>query len=157
AHLTWRPSYAALARHFRVIAMDLPGHGRGRRTRHFSLEACADDAAHVLESLGIERCVIAGYSLGGPIAKLIWRRHPRRVAGLVLAATAMEFANSRRGRVLRLLAPIAAALVFIRPEAVRRRLVERTHERLERSDVHAEVVTELAGHHPPTLLAAARA
>ena len=32
-----------------------------------------------------------GYSMGGPIAQLIWRRHPDRVAGLVLCATAADF------------------------------------------------------------------
>ncbi|HVN39409.1 MAG TPA: alpha/beta fold hydrolase [Myxococcota bacterium] len=157
AHLTWRPSYAALAKHFRVITMDLPGHGRGRRTRRFSLEECADDAAHVLEALGIERCVIAGYSLGGPIAKLLWQRHRARVAGLVLAATAMEFLPGGRGRILRMLAPIATALVFTRPAAVRRELIERTCERLDRSCADADVATELSGHHLLTVLEAARA
>src|SRR5262245_24140437 len=129
AHLTWRPSYAALAKHFRVITMDLPGHGRGRRTRQFSLADCADDAAHVLEALRVERCVVAGYSLGGPIAKLLWQRHRERVAGLVLAATAMEFVPGARGTLLRMLAPLAAALVSMRPAAVRRELLERTRDR----------------------------
>ena len=52
----------------------------------FRLEDCADDAAAVAEQLGIERLVV-GYSMGGLVAQLVWRRHPHLVAGLVLCST----------------------------------------------------------------------
>src|SRR5437763_1097691 len=78
--LNWSPSYAALAQHFRVISIDHRGHGRGLRTKDFQLEECADDVAAIADALGIRRFIPVGYSMGGPIATLVWRRHPDRVA-----------------------------------------------------------------------------
>lgn len=99
ADLNWFTSYAALATRFRVLALDHHGHGGGlRSTRRFSLEACADDAIALCDVLGVEQAIVAGYSMGGPVAMLTWRRHRERVAGLVLAATAPYFSGSRHER-----------------------------------------------------------
>jgi pimeloyl-ACP methyl ester carboxylesterase len=87
--LNWFQVFEPLGRHFHVVAPDMRGHGRGlRSSQRFSLAACADDVAATCEQLGIDRAVMAGYSLGGPVAQLTWRRHPELVDGLVLAATA---------------------------------------------------------------------
>jgi 3-oxoadipate enol-lactonase len=92
ADLNFFTAYAPLAEHFGVVAYDHRGHGRGLRTRRsFRLEDCADDAVAVADALGIERFVPVGYSMGGPIAQLVWRRHAARVIGLVLCATAARF------------------------------------------------------------------
>ncbi len=86
--LNWHQAFEPLGHHFRVIAPDLRGHGRGIRSwRRFRLEDCADDVAALLDQLGIESAIAVGYSMGGPVAKLLWRRHPSRVSGLVLCAT----------------------------------------------------------------------
>lgn len=99
-YLNWYPSFGPLAQHFRVVAMDLRGHGRGiPLTRRFRLADCADDAVAVADQLGIDRFIPVGYSLGGPVAQLIWRRHPERVAGLVLAATTRNFMGTPQERV----------------------------------------------------------
>jgi 3-oxoadipate enol-lactonase len=99
AYLTWYPSFPALGREFRVAAMDLRGHGRGMECRgRFRLEDCADDAVALADALGIERFIAVGYSIGGPIAQLAWRRHPDRVAGLVLAATSRNYGGTTRER-----------------------------------------------------------
>src|SRR4051794_35060231 len=95
ADLNWRPSYEALSHHFRVVALDHRGHGRGIRSRRpFRLGDCADDAAALADTLGIERFIAVGYSMGGPVAELTWKRHRDRVEGLVLCATAARFAPS---------------------------------------------------------------
>lgn len=100
ADLNWFAVYERLSRHFRVIAPDHRGHGRGIRTRKpFRLADCADDAACLLSELGIESAIPVGYSMGGPIAMLMWRRHRPMVDGLVLCATAGSFAHSRLERV----------------------------------------------------------
>jgi len=92
--LNWFACYRPLGRHFRVLAMDQRGHGRGIRSwRPFRLEDCADDVAAVAESLGVDRLIPVGYSMGGPIAELTWRRHRDIVAGLVLCATGRSFAR----------------------------------------------------------------
>jgi 3-oxoadipate enol-lactonase len=59
------------------------------------LEDCADDAIAVADTLGIDRFIPVGYSMGGPIAQLTWRRHGDRVIGLVLCATAARFNSSQ--------------------------------------------------------------
>jgi pimeloyl-ACP methyl ester carboxylesterase len=65
------------------------GHGRGiRNGRRFRLADCADDAAATLDELGIRSVIAVGYSLGGPVAQLLWRRHREKVDGLVLCSTA---------------------------------------------------------------------
>lgn len=91
--------YEALSEHWRVVAFDHRGHGRGLRTRRsFRLEDCADDAVRIADALGIDTFVPVGYSMGGPIAQLVWRRHRERVDGLVLCATAPYFAGRRPER-----------------------------------------------------------
>lgn len=98
-YLNWYPSFGPLAQNFRVVAMDLRGHGRGiPLTRRFRLADCADDAVAVADELGIDRFIPVGYSLGGPVAQLVWRRHPERVAGLVLAATTRNFMGTPQER-----------------------------------------------------------
>jgi 3-oxoadipate enol-lactonase len=97
ADLNWWFAYKTLSRHFRVLAIDHRGHGRGvRPERHFRLADCADDAVAAADMLGIDKFIPVGYSMGGPIAQLIWRRHPERVTGLVLCATSRDFQGSIR-------------------------------------------------------------
>ena len=89
--LTWFPTVAELARTHRVIAFDQRWHGRGPRADRFSLHDCADDVAAVITALGLERPIVAGYSMGGVIAQRTWRQHPDLIGGLVLAATSDHF------------------------------------------------------------------
>jgi 3-oxoadipate enol-lactonase len=93
ADLNWFAQYAPLsAAGFRVLAVDHRGHGRGMRAlADFRLTDCADDAVGVLRELGIESALVAGYSMGGPIALLTARRHPAAVRGLVLCATSSNW------------------------------------------------------------------
>jgi pimeloyl-ACP methyl ester carboxylesterase len=91
AYLSWYPTFAPLARNYRVLTFDQRWHGRGIRSDRFRFADCADDVVAVLDALGIEQAIIAGYSMGGAIAQLTWQRNPERVAGLVLCSTARNF------------------------------------------------------------------
>jgi len=97
--LNWFQAFEPLARHFRVVAIDHRGHGRGIRAwRRFRLADCADDCAALLDELGIDQAIAVGYSMGGPIAQLLWHRHPEKVAGLVFCATSNRFVPGVRER-----------------------------------------------------------
>ena len=99
--LNWFTAFGPLSQRYRVIAPDMRGHGRGIRSRRrFRLADCADDVAALLDHLGAEPAIVVGYSMGGPIAQLLWRRHPDRVAGLVLCATSYRFVRGARERLI---------------------------------------------------------
>ena len=99
ADLNWFTCFETLGRHFRVLAPDHRGHGRGLRpSGGFRLADCADDVAAIADVFGVNTFIPVGYSMGGAIAQLLAQRHEMRVRGLVLAATAGYFASSRDER-----------------------------------------------------------
>jgi pimeloyl-ACP methyl ester carboxylesterase len=93
----WAPQLATLRRQYRCIAPDLRGFGESPARPPYSMDQYADDIAHLLDTLGIERAVIGGLSMGGYITFAFWRRHRERVLGLVLADTRAG-ADSDEGR-----------------------------------------------------------
>ncbi|MGC4935786.1 alpha/beta fold hydrolase [Gordonia sp. DT30] len=108
--LCWYPVLPELNRRYRVITLDHRWHGRGIRSDRFDLLDCADDVAALADVLGIEHFVSAGFSMGGGISQLVWRRHRDRVGGLVLCSTGPYFSThdphqraqaERAGRLLR--------------------------------------------------------
>jgi pimeloyl-ACP methyl ester carboxylesterase len=112
ADLNFFHAYAGLAESYRVIALDLRGHGRGMRsTEPFSLEDCADDAAALVGQLRAEHVIAVGYSMGGPVAMLLARRHPGTVEALVMQATALEWRRTASERMVwRLLSVLELSL-----------------------------------------------
>ncbi|MGH3873013.1 MAG: alpha/beta fold hydrolase [Pseudonocardiaceae bacterium] len=116
AELNWSAVFAALGRHFRVLAFDQRGHGRGLGcVGGYRLEQCADDVAAVAIALGVRRFVVVGYSMGGLIAQLCWRRHPQLTAGLVLCATARSIAGAQWARWSMLMMPAVTAAAVSMP------------------------------------------
>ncbi|NMO00029.1 alpha/beta fold hydrolase [Gordonia sp. TBRC 11910] len=97
--LTWFPSIPALAQRFRVITLDQRLHGRGIGAVEFTLHDCADDAVALLDVLGVEQAMIAGYSMGSLVAQRVWRQHPDRVGGLVLCASTDVFQSTITERI----------------------------------------------------------
>jgi 3-oxoadipate enol-lactonase/4-carboxymuconolactone decarboxylase len=86
------PQAEALARHHRVIRMDLRGHGMSGVTQGpYSMELHARDALALLDALGVQRAHVVGLSIGGRIAMELAALAPDRVASLVLMDTALEF------------------------------------------------------------------
>jgi pimeloyl-ACP methyl ester carboxylesterase len=116
--LNWLQVYGPLRRAgYRVLAMDLRGHGRGlRSSAHFRLTDCADDAAAVLAAIGVPAATVVGYSMGGPVASLLARRHPERVSGLVLCATALDWSDPREKAIWRTMSVLRLVLALF-PQA----------------------------------------
>jgi 3-oxoadipate enol-lactonase len=99
ADLNYFTCYGPLSEHYRVISFDHRGHARGLRSKKaFRLEDCADDVIAIADAVGVDAFIPVGYSMGGPVAQLVWQRHRDRVDGLVLCATAPYFAGSRPER-----------------------------------------------------------
>jgi 3-oxoadipate enol-lactonase len=86
--LMWFATMSQLGEEFRVLAPDVRGHGRSSCDGRFRLADAADDVVGLLDGLDLDQAVVFGYSLGGTIAQLVAKRHPDRVRGLVLSATA---------------------------------------------------------------------
>ena len=94
AALNWRGVVDRLSRRYRVLLLDQRGHGSGLPARPFRLEDCADDVAAVAHQLGVTQVIPIGYSMGGLVAQLVWRRHPGLVGGLVLCSTTRNASGS---------------------------------------------------------------
>lgn len=90
-HSFWIRNIPALSAEYRVIAMDLPGHGGsdGPKTdytqQHF---AKALDA--VLRDAKVSRAVLVGHNMGAPVARQFVADFPAKVAGLVLVDAAIS-------------------------------------------------------------------
>lgn len=104
----WAATAPALSHRFRVLALDLRGHGRGLPVSGtFKLEDCADDVAAALRALRTGPVIPVGFSIGGMVAQLLWRRHRELVAGLVLCSTSRNVTGSPWERMLALTMPWA--------------------------------------------------
>jgi len=86
----WDGVRARMAR--RSVAFDARGHGRsGIERGECSVDDLACDALDVMDATGLDRAVLCGLSLGGATAMALAAKAPERVAGLVLANTAVSF------------------------------------------------------------------
>lgn len=116
AELNWGAAFATLSQHFQVIAPDLRGHGRSTPpSEDFRLEDCADDAVTLADALGVDRFIAVGYSMGGLIAQLLWRRHPTRIGGLVLCASSRNFLGTAAERMAALFNPAVTFTARMNP------------------------------------------
>lgn len=81
----WRDLIPDLAKRNRVIALDLPGHGQSDKPEikyTFDLFANAIDA--VMRDAKIERAVVAGHSMGTPVARQFYRKYPQKTLAIII-------------------------------------------------------------------------
>lgn len=105
-------AYEHLAERYSFIGIDHRGHGRGMRTTEpFRLEDAADDAAALVEQLGVGPVVTVGYSMGGPVSLHLAHRHPHLVSGMVVQATALEWRAQRIERARWRLVPLLGSVL----------------------------------------------
>lgn len=100
----WDDFAGELGKAYRVIRIDLPGHGfsdwGGREV--IGIDYMADTVAAVLDIAGVERCTVVGHSMGGYVAVALAVNHPEKLEGLVLfhsspnADTPEKAANRQR-------------------------------------------------------------
>ena len=91
---SWVPEFA---KHYRVIRMDLRGHGQSTipsSEQAFSLQHLVDDAAALLDHLGCEQAHVVGNSAGGYVAQQLALQYPTRVKTLSLYGATPGLKNS---------------------------------------------------------------
>jgi len=94
----WRPQEEALASRFRVITVDLRGHGDSDAPLwHYTLDQAAEDVRAVIDHLSIGQAVFVGLSMGGYVLFALYRKYSERVKGVVLADTRAQ-ADTPEGR-----------------------------------------------------------
>lgn len=97
----WDGQWPALAGRYRVLRYDLLGHGESDKPRDgYSLARFADQAARLMDGLGIERAALVGFSLGGMIVRAFALAHPERTAALAILNSAHDRTAEERAAVL---------------------------------------------------------
>ncbi|HET9326999.1 MAG TPA: alpha/beta hydrolase [Candidatus Eisenbacteria bacterium] len=86
----WLPTARILARHHRVVLVELPGHGLSPMPAPFSLEQAAATLDEAIRDATDGPVVLVGHSVGGLVAAKEALLHPERVRGLVLIETALK-------------------------------------------------------------------
>jgi pimeloyl-ACP methyl ester carboxylesterase len=91
AHI-WDDFIPTVSSHYRVLALDLRGHGDSdwHPQAAYAYENHVEDIESIVATLGIERLVVVGHSLGGRIAMLYGGRNTEKLAGLVIVDSAPE-------------------------------------------------------------------
>lgn len=82
--VSWDGVAPVFAERFRVVALDLRGHGDSSWPGTYSYELMCDDVVGVLDVLGLGEVVLVGHSMGGAVAHLVTQTRPDRVAALVV-------------------------------------------------------------------------
>jgi pimeloyl-ACP methyl ester carboxylesterase len=82
---SWQGQVPAFADEYRVVTIDLPGHGKSGSPSDgkFSMSLFARAVEAVRAETGAERIVLVGHSMGAPVIKQYARMYPAHVAGLV--------------------------------------------------------------------------
>ncbi|HEY7833347.1 MAG TPA: alpha/beta hydrolase [Ktedonobacterales bacterium] len=146
----WLPQMERLADMFRVVALDLPGHGR-HAARPFRIAAALHEIEAAIQHAGGGPALLVGLSLGGYVSMAFARRHPERTAGLVLAGCSVSFEGTL-GLLTRVSATVYAAAMrlggrrLLLPRYVRR---EHAVLRREHPAEYAQAQIE-AGLYPAT-------
>ncbi|HEX9963244.1 MAG TPA: alpha/beta hydrolase [Pyrinomonadaceae bacterium] len=76
---------------YRVIAVDLPGHGQSDKPRtDYSMEYFAKSIEAVIKDAGIKKVVLVGHSMGTPVIRRFYRLYPEKTLGLVIVDGALR-------------------------------------------------------------------
>jgi len=145
----WDAQVAAFQRTHRVVRFDDRGFGGSPPGDGLlTMERIADDAAALLDHLGIARAVVCGLSMGGYAAFAMVRRHPDRLRGLVLADTraGADSPEARKNRALLAEKVLKAGAAAVADASLPKLLGETSHR--ERKELVARVREIILGNPP---------
>src|SRR5947199_5295434 len=88
-HQAWKfHQVREFSRDHRVILFDYRGTGKSSKTvQRYSIKMFTDDAAALLDHLGMEQAIVCGHSMGGVVGQLLALDHPKKVKKLILASS----------------------------------------------------------------------
>jgi pimeloyl-ACP methyl ester carboxylesterase len=92
----WAGQLEPLSRQFKVVAIDLGGHGdSGLGRKNWTIQSYGEDVAAVVKKLNLKRVVLVGHSMGGDVIPEAALRLPQRVVGLVWVDTYKKLGAGR--------------------------------------------------------------
>lgn len=110
----WDDQLAHFAGRYRVIRLDLPGHGSSDLTAEpYTIGELARNVRALLDRLGVDRFVAVGHSMGGMIALTLALKHPERVERLVVVDSLARMVYSRSRQLLILLSRLLPFRMFV--------------------------------------------
>lgn len=99
-HSTWGVIAPLLARHFRVLCYDLPGHGQSApHVGPLTLTSLSEQLVTLMDRLALPRAALVGFSLGGMINRRAALDQPARVSALAILNSPHERAPDLQARV----------------------------------------------------------
>lgn len=101
SHEWWKWQIDELSQSYRVLVMDVRGHGRSSPLREaYSVQGFGHDLAVLLDRVGIGTTALIGWSMGGIISMEYCLLHPSKVEALVLIGVRSRFGFGMRLRIL---------------------------------------------------------
>jgi pimeloyl-ACP methyl ester carboxylesterase len=92
----WAGQMEPFSRQFKVVAVDLAGHGdSGRNREKWTIQSYGDDVAAVVKKLNLKRVILIGHSMGGDVIPEAALRLPGRVMGLIWLDTYKKLGAGR--------------------------------------------------------------
>ncbi|HSE32050.1 MAG TPA: alpha/beta hydrolase [Pyrinomonadaceae bacterium] len=87
----WRDQIPELAKRNRVIAIDLPGHGKSDKPEvKYSMDYFARAVEAVMRDAKVNRAVLVGHSMGTPVARQFYRKYPDKTIAIVIVDGALK-------------------------------------------------------------------
>src|ERR1700682_3074112 len=96
---SWDAQVPVLAKRYRVITIDLPGHGKSDSPKDgkFSMDLFARAVEAVRAEANADKIVLVGHSMGAPVIRQYTRLYPEHVAGLVAVDGPLDMRGYREG------------------------------------------------------------
>lgn len=99
-HSYWNAQYESFAKDYKVVRLDLAGHGGSAPRKTYTMQAYGNDVVAVANALKLQRMVLVGHSMGGPVVVEAEKRLGNRVIGVVgvdVFYTAFNFPADEEG------------------------------------------------------------
>lgn len=87
----WRYQVAEFSKKYRVIAIDLPGHGKSDKPElPYTMDLFARAVETVMREENVKRAVLVGHSMGTPVARQFYRKYPDKTLAIVIVDGALK-------------------------------------------------------------------